>query len=419
MGCDGSSVMIPKGTVIFNQGDLGDCAYIIEQGEVEISLRHGGETIVLGRRCQGDIFGEMAIIDHTRRSATATAVEACELLLVSREQLAKRIEGTDPVLKLCLNVILKRFRDTMNQWVKADGADDGAAIDVTEGPPSDPDGPGALREIRLEQGLRCALDHREFELHYQPIVDLSGQQVAGFEALIRWQHPKRGLISPALFLPSAEANGLIVEIGRWVLNEACEALVRFNRLNSSGRKLFMSVNVSSRDIEDDGFLDHLDDVLSRHQLNPAQLKLEITENLLMDRPDIAIRILQECKARGLSIAIDDFGTGYSSLSYLHRFPIDTLKIDRSFVLGIEDGQAARQILSAIIGLARQLEMPIVAEGIEHRDQASWLLEHGCEYGQGFLFAKPLIEAAASSFLRQSTLSIDQSADHQFLPRSIA
>lgn len=419
MECDGSSRAVPKGAVIFEQGDQGDCAYIIERGEVEIALRQGPDRIVLGRRRQGDIFGEMAIMDHTRRSASAVAVEDCELLLISREQLAKRIERTDPVLRLCLNVILRRFRDTMSQWTKADPAgavDDALPVDAAG---EVDEQQGALHEIKLEQELRRALTQNEFEMHYQPILHLEDEGIAGFEALIRWDHPERGLIAPALFMPTAEANGLIVEIGHWVMKEACLALARFNDVVADERALFMSINVSSRDIEDEGFVERLDAILDQAQVDPGQLKLEITESLLMDQPDIAIDVLGACKDRGLSIAIDDFGTGYSSLSYLHRFPIDTIKIDRSFVQGIDEGHAARQIIAAIIGLARQLDLPIVAEGIEETEQAAWLRERGCQFGQGFLYARPLAETKASSFLKKNAVSMERRTSRRGSPRPAA
>ncbi len=405
MGRDGSLLSVPKGTVIFRQGDVGDCAYIIERGEVEIVIREGDRSIVLNRLREGAIFGEMAIMDQAVRSASAVASEACEFLIVSREQLASRIERADPVLRLCLNVILKRFRDTIRNWAKTDEAPGSSGPGATGEECSLAEEAFAIREIRLEQELRRAIDHGEFQVHYQPIVTLADGRVAGFEALIRWSHPERGLVSPGLFLPTAEANGLIVEIGRLVLTEACAALARLDRVAADDdRRLFMSVNISSRDIEDGGFLDHLDDALDRGRIDPGQLKLEITESLLMDQPDIANRVLGACRSKGLRIAIDDFGTGYSSLGYLHRFPIDTLKIDRSFVQGIEDGRAARKIIAAIVGLARQLDMPIVAEGIEQAGQADWLDARGCQYGQGFLYAKPLTEAQASSFLKANLLS---------------
>lgn len=403
MTLDGSSLSVPKGTVIFRQNDPGDCAYIIERGEVDITISQGGDRIVLGRLRQGEIFGEMAIMDQTRRSASAVAVEDCEFLLISREQLAKRIERTDPVLRLCLSVILKRFRNTMKQW----GEDAGEASTPSADNTSEAaDHEGALHEIKLEQELRRALEQHEFEMHYQPILSLQSRQIAGFEALIRWRHPERGLVSPALFMPTAEANGLIVDIGAWVLKEACGALCRFNHEVADDRDLFMSVNVSCRDIEDEGFLGRLDAALVREELDPARLKLEVTENLLVEQPDIAVEVLNACRERGLAIAIDDFGTGYSSLSYLHRFPIDLIKIDRSFVQGIDESPATRKIIAAIIGLARQLELPIVAEGIEKAGHEAWLRDHGCEFGQGFLYAEALPEARASALLGEFATTKD-------------
>ena len=400
---DANLLSVPKGTVIFRQDDPGDCAYIIETGEVEIAIQQGGDRIVLSKLRQGELFGEMAILDQTRRSASAVAAEDCELFPISRDQLAKRIERADPVLRLCMNVILKRFRSTMKQWCKTSGDETVSRAGFEDGAA---DHEGVFYEIKLEQELRRALDQGEFEVHYQPILSLREQRVAGFEALIRWRHPVRGIISPALFMPTAEANGLIVDISEWVLNEACMGLCRLNRLISDDHPLFMSVNVSSRDIEDGGFLQRLDAALARAELDPARLKLEITESLLMEQPDIAVEVLSACRKRGLTIAIDDFGTGYSSLRYLHRFPIDMIKVDRSFVGGIDESRAARQIIAAIIGLARQLGLPVVAEGIEEPTQEAWLRKLGCEFGQGFLYAKALPEAEASALLQDAGNSIE-------------
>jgi EAL domain-containing protein (putative c-di-GMP-specific phosphodiesterase class I) len=397
-------VSFEPGGIVFREGESGYCAYFIERGEVEISVERNGGRVVLARRGPGELVGEMAIIDDQPRSATAVATRPCELLTVSREQITSRIARTDPVLRMCLQVMLKRFRATLSGLERSEQPPDRLEHDAC-GRSSAAEHAyhqSALREIKLQQELQQALRREDFELHYQPIVELRSGLTAGFEALIRWRHPERGLISPMLFIPTAEASGLIVPIGRWVLRQALKTLAWIETgvpaHRWAGRWPFISVNLSGRDFTDPDFMGHLDAALSDSGVDPRQLKLEITESLLMSEPELAVTVLEACRSKGISIAIDDFGTGYSSLSYLHRFPIDTLKIDRSFVSTMSKRAADRKIVAAIIGLAKQLKLPVVAEGIEAPGDAAALRGLGCDYGQGFLYAPPLCEADAHAFL---------------------
>jgi EAL domain-containing protein (putative c-di-GMP-specific phosphodiesterase class I) len=402
-----SDLVVEPGTVIFREGERGCCAYVIERGRVEISVERSGQKIILGYRGPGEVFGEMAVIDDKPRSATVQAVERCDLLMVTREQLTNRIEETDPVLRMCLTVILERFRATLLRLQVIDHEAPVAAIppepqatDAIDGAIYD----HAIREIKLEQELRDALRQEQFELHYQPILELAGGRLAGFEALIRWRHQERGWIPPMVFIPTAEASGLIVPIGRWTLRRACGALKRIAAATSDRPNAFLpfvSVNLSGRDFYDGSFVVEVERVVDETGIDPRKIKLEITETLLMRQPEQAAAALQACRRMGLRIAIDDFGTGYSSLSYLHQFPIDTLKIDRSFVSSMQASEQHHQIVRSIIHLARELGIEVIAEGIERPDQAALLRELGCDLGQGFLFAKPLAECAVLDFVRHN------------------
>lgn len=401
-------VVVEAGNLVFREGDRGYCAYLIEKGAVEISVIRSGESIVLARRSQGEIFGEMAIIDDKPRTATARALEDCTLLTVTREQLANRLNDADPILRMCLSVILDRFRLTLLRLGSVNHEDNSAFLgDIDLGEPRplpQPHEDPAIQEIRLEREMEHALRQDDFELHFQPILDLESRRLAGFEALVRWRHRKRGLISPVVFIPTAEASGLIVPLGRWCFKEACRVLRRIDRVvteQGGARHLFMSVNVTGRDFAEPNFVESIATAIEDAGVDAARIKLEITESMLMHQPEQAIAALRACKARGVSIAVDDFGTGYSSLSYLHKFPIDTLKIDRSFVNEMDEEPIRLEVIRSIANLARQLGISVVAEGIESESNAVKLHALGCGLGQGYQFFRPMTEQAVIELVRNS------------------
>ncbi|HEX3617528.1 MAG TPA: EAL domain-containing protein [Solirubrobacteraceae bacterium] len=238
----------------------------------------------------------------------------------------------------------------------------------------------------LEVDLKRALAHNELYLVYQPTFRLDDRKVGGVEALLRWQHPTRGLIPPDRFIPIAEDSGLILEIGRWVATQACHQAANWRE---RGLGLTMSINVSGKQIDEPGFVDEVSEILDETGLDPAALTLEITETSLMRDPQAAAARLQALKHLGVRIAIDDFGTGYSSLAYLREFPVDSLKIDRTFVSGLENTQDASAFVTTLVQLGRQLNIQTLGEGIEDEEQLRRLLDARCDYGQGFLLARPL------------------------------
>jgi diguanylate cyclase (GGDEF)-like protein/PAS domain S-box-containing protein len=247
---------------------------------------------------------------------------------------------------------------------------------------------GVLARLELRADLQRALENGQFELHYQPIVRLQDGRVAGMEALLRWHHPERGLVVPGDFIPFAEETGLIVPIGRWVLREACLQAVAVQELWSDETPLYMCVNLSVKQLQHSDVISDVQDALAESGLEPKLLTLEITESMLIDDPEIAIVKLEELRALGVRVAMDDFGTGYSSLSYLSRFPVDVIKMDRSF-LRPETTREAVDLSSAVVALGSSLALEVVAEGIELDEQLSRLRDLGCELGQGFHFAHPM------------------------------
>jgi len=259
----------------------------------------------------------------------------------------------------------------------------------------------AVTLLRLESDLRRALEKDELCVYYQPIVSLGSGELHGFEALVRWQHPERELVSPDDFIPLAEETGLILPIGLRVLSDACSQLRKWQQYSLSNRDLIMSVNLSGKQLMQPDLIERIEEVLHESQINPWHLKLEITETVVMENPELAAVTLARLRSLGVRLSIDDFGTGYSSLSYLNRFPVDTLKIDRSFVTSMNAADENLQIVKTIVTLAGNLGMQVVAEGVETEEQLEQLRSLKCQYGQGFLFSKPLAVTDADLFVLNS------------------
>ncbi|MGI0481589.1 EAL domain-containing protein [Geminocystis sp. CENA526] len=256
-----------------------------------------------------------------------------------------------------------------------------------------------VKRLSLESALRKALEKEELELFYQPIINLKTGMIAGFEALIRWHSATHGFISPVEFIPIAEETGLIISLGKWILYTACQQIKQWEE-NYPELKLFTAVNVSSKQLLNPNFLKELDEILMTTQVNPHLLKIEITETILMNNYDHAKEILSQIQQRHLKISLDDFGTGYSSLSYLHRLPFNTLKIDRAFIQPLIHLEQKNPIVEAIITLAHNLSLDVVAEGIETKIQEQILTNINCNYGQGYLYSKPVNAKEATEFINK-------------------
>jgi diguanylate cyclase (GGDEF)-like protein len=273
----------------------------------------------------------------------------------------------------------------------------------------------SIERQQLETDLRYAIVCNELELYYQPIVRLDDRSVFGFEALVRWNHPRKGLLLPSEFIPSAEANGLIGPMSIQILKDACAQLARWEADHEDRPPVTMSVNISAANLADPNLVAQIESVIAETNIQPRSLKLEITESAVMDDAESTIETLRQVKEIGVSLAIDDFGTGYSSLSYLQKFPIDYLKIDRSFVGEMEKGGENEEIVRTIIALAKALNLKLIAEGIETKYQFEKLRELGCDYGQGFLFAHPLRVRKAELLLGESDIPFGAASNAGFTP----
>jgi EAL domain-containing protein (putative c-di-GMP-specific phosphodiesterase class I) len=396
----------PAGTEIFHTGDLGNCAYIIDEGEIEIGIPLSAHQTVYNRLGPGELFGEMALIDDHRRIGTARAVTDTVMRVVTSGQILDRLQHSDDVIAFILRITLMRYRDLLQQARRAGDASTQPKLANEE--LAKPDSREAMAKLKLENELREGLHNGELRLHFQPLVALSDARLAGFEAFLRWENPRRGLMLPVAFIPLAEETGLILPICRWALAAAVGFLARFQKASARSppdeRRLVMSLNVTKHQIDDNETMQILDRIADEYGIAPEQVKFEFTEDALMNDHARTRGWISDLKQRRIKLSIDDFGTGDLSLGYLHQFDVDELKIDRSFVIEMLTEPRSMQIIRAIIGLARGLGLNTVAKGIEKPEQAILLREAGCDYGQGHYFARPLAESEILARLRADTLS---------------
>ncbi|WP_169577722.1 EAL domain-containing protein [Sinimarinibacterium sp. CAU 1509] len=374
---------LTAGEVLFQTGDSGQEAYLIESGAIEIFQQRDGSEISIARLGRDDLFGEMALVgDHTR-TASARADIPTELLVITHELLSDQMRRAPPVLRHLLRVTMARSRDSLRQL---DGGPTRTETPTPEFEHIDRD--LAVRRLRTEHNLRDALRDQALELHYQPIVEINSTRIAGFESLIRWRSNDGQLIPPSEFVDVAEDSDLIVEIGHWIIDTAAAALQRMNQLPLPERP-FCSINLSPRQFSDPLLFPAIRDALQRYQLVPSQLRLEITESMVLGDMAATQALLHQCRALGCPLLVDDFGTGYSSLSYLHQLPVDAIKLDRSFITEITENARATVIVRALALLATDLGMYTVVEGIESEEQAQICGAQGIRYAQGYHFARPM------------------------------
>ncbi|MBA8884711.1 EAL domain-containing protein [Dokdonella fugitiva] len=373
------SELFKAGELVFAEGDAPTCAYLIEAGRIEISTTQLGEPRLLAELGPGMLLGEMAVLDDSTRTASARALTDCRLIPIDKAQFAERLAHADPVVRALLMSQLTRYRSALARLTgEADGFD--------AAPTMQPDDAYALDKIRLESDLRAALDRKELEVRLQPIEEIVSGRIAGYEALVRWQHPERGAVSPAEFIRLAEETSLIVPIGDYVLARVCDMLVE---LRERGRKPlpFIAANLSGRQIDDPGLVQRILDLLHARDLPPDKLKLEVTESLVMDHARIG-DLIAHCHSVGMPVALDDFGTGYSNLGPLLTLNFDQIKLDASFIKALDRPRGVAMV-GVIVGMARALDCDLVAEGVETREQREILHRLGCRYAQGWLVGKPL------------------------------
>lgn len=405
--------IFPQGTALFKKGDPRHCAFFIDKGEVHIyGNDEGGEDKLLCIIGEGEIFGETALIDDTPRTATAITAEDSEIYVIPRDALNERVRGMDPIISLLFNVLVDRYRVTrihLPESIKQDrGNDFRKKMSKHEHVPEELLNMGttqeaievARKELQLEQELRTGLEQREFVPMLQPIVVLPERTVIGFESLIRWEHPEKGTVFPDYFIPVAERTNVVQDLDKMMLEKACEILPDLQNSAGGNEDLFISVNFSGINFGNEDIVNIVGNVIGKSKINPKNIKLEITESALISEPTGAEDVLNALKDIGVTIALDDFGTGYSSLGYLHKFSIDDIKIDRSFVAELHNSEKSLDIVKAIVGLAKTFKLNIVAEGIETEKDVLSLNNLDCDMGQGYLFSKPLDVNSAHEFAQK-------------------
>ena len=411
---------------LFEEGDPGECAYIIESGSVEVSLDKGGRKLIIATLGAGEVLGEMAIIDSSPRTATARAIERTKVTAIPLAHVEQKIENADPTVRLFLLLIMERYRDLLSRlshvfegispggFDSAKSSEDNSTLELknvmaqyldmqkristavrktVSKPEKISIGESTLQDTKIlvieEKRLKSALANDEFRLHYQPIIELATKKIVGCEALVRWQHPSGKLFPPSRFIAQAENTGLIIDLGYWIAEQAC----RFQKRLGSDfeRPLFVSINLSGKQFEDQLLIPTLASIMDKAGATRELIKFEITESLLVANPELANKSLNELKETGAKLAIDDFGTGYSSFSYLHRFPFDTLKVDRAFVSAMLRNEKSNEIIKTLVNLSHDLGMDVVAEGIETDREAELLEQYNAKYGQGFYFSRAVTE----------------------------
>ncbi|WP_324281887.1 EAL domain-containing protein [Cyanobacterium aponinum UTEX 3221] len=383
------------GECIFREGDKGNIAYIIEKGLVEITTIVNDCPTVLNTLKEGEMFGELALVDGSPRSASAYAKTDVVLTVVTGEQVRSRIDDADPILKLLLMVVMKYFR--LETGRLRNNKIDISTEDIEQ---KKQEYQSKIRQaidlIRLESDLRNGFKRGELTLFYQPIINLKNNQIAGFEVLLRWFCHKRGHIAPDLFIPLAESTSLIIPIGEWILDQALDTIKKIKTI--TGKDIFLSINVAEKQISDGNFLPILKEKINQSMVKPSQIKLEILERSLFEGED-ALFLVEFCRDFGLPLVIDDFGTGYANLAYLKNFQFDTVKIDKCFVQNLDSNCKDQTICRALIDLSHGLNMTTVAEGIENEKQLDILFNLGCNFGQGYLFSPPVCLEDAIALLQ--------------------
>ena len=370
---------LTTGECLFREGDAPDSAYLIEEGLVDIVSGKPGRSLLLARLGPGDLIGEMAVVDKSPRSASAFASANSVLLVIDSEQIADRLASSDPIVRMLLQGQMKRYRSMLA--LLRGGLGDRSLPTLQSSPAGAEPEPG-IDKFRLENQLRQALSEQRLEVRYQPIFEIARERIAGYEALVRWEHPIRGQVSPAEFIVLAEETSLIVPVGEYVFDAACAAL---DALRTEPMP-FVAVNVSARQLAHAGLIER---VVARRQalgLPRGCIKVEITESQALDYHQV-IDVIAHCHAQDIPVALDDFGTGYSHLTHLHRLEFDTIKVDQAFVREMFTSHRAMAIVRTIVNLARDLGADVVVEGVETPQQLDALRELGCRYVQGYLIGK--------------------------------
>ncbi|MEI8254492.1 MAG: EAL domain-containing protein [Deltaproteobacteria bacterium] len=377
-------------TVIFEEGQPGGSAFVIESGSVLVYRERDGIEVELARLGPGDLFGEVALLDGGVRTASVCVLSDTLLFEIEPTMMRRHIDSADPVVGMVLNILVGRVRSALGPggYLRTETAPRQTSASLVD-------------QMRLEREIARAIRLEHFVAALQPIVSLADGKVAGFEALARWQHAERGIVMPGDFIPIAESARLVGYIDWLCMKAACLTLRRVKEaFGAVADPWWVSVNLSGTHFAHAGTVDRIREILAETGLAPSSLKVEITETVLVSDIETAASVAKSLRDFGVRIALDDFGVGYASLAYLHRMPLDTLKIDRSFIDQVTANPQSEAIVRAMLGLGDSFSLTTVAEGVERPEQADLLRTLGCRYAQGWLFARPMLEAQLLPWLER-------------------
>jgi EAL domain-containing protein (putative c-di-GMP-specific phosphodiesterase class I) len=376
------------GEVLYRQGDPSDCAWLVERGAIELVSTQGRRSINHGVLGPGELIGELGMLDGAPRSATATARGDTALLAIDHDQFLERLDAGDPIVRTLVDSLLRRTRSIIASLPMD------AALPAEDIACDDPEERSGIDKIRLEAQLHDALDSNTLEVRYQPIYDIRAGRVASYEALVRWELPDRGPVSPAEFIKLAEETSLIVPVGEYVLDRVIGVLTG---LRDAGTDPLPSiaVNLSAKQLVEPGMARQIVARAQQAKLPAGALKLEVTESRMLDYAPVAA-VMQHCRDNGVPFALDDFGTGYSNLTHLHKLEFEFVKVDQAFARHMFDSPRAMAIVTAIVAMAHGIGAEVVCEGVETREQLQRLRELGVRYAQGYLIGQAAPAAAVLS-----------------------
>ncbi len=388
---------------VFRTGDSGESAYVIESGCVEVLVGPADAPKRVAVLAEGAMFGEVALLDRQPRTATVRTLMPTSLVRIDRAHVEELLLRADPVIQYLLRLMLERFRNSNGGAAPVDLQ---SALAKAPAQPAKDLHSAAVHTLSLAHDLADSIANNQLALFYQPIILLQNKALVGFEALVRWQHPKMGLISPDEFIPLAEKTGLIHRVGEWVLRRAIADWGHLRGLcaDNAQHHPFVSVNLSAPELCGPDIVQSIESCLAEQQMLSRELRIELTETVIVSSLEAVSRTINALRALGIGIALDDFGTGYAGLDYLQTLPFSCIKIDKVFVEQMHTAERSFQIVKSALELSRQLGLATVAEGIEDLATSNTLAEMGCTYAQGYYFARPMpvqdVHAWAEAFAKR-------------------
>jgi len=377
------------GEVLYSQGEPSDCAWLIESGAVELVSVHGRRITRHGVLRPGELIGEIGLLDGSPRTDTATACGDTVLLAIEPDQFRERLADGDSIVRALVDSLL-RYKQSVIASLPAD-----APLPAEDVPCDDTDERSGIEKIRLEAQLRDALDQGTLEVRYQPIYDLLESRVSGYEALVRWELPGRGAVSPAEFIKLAEETSLIVPVGEYGLARVIDTLSALYRTGGSEPLPNIALNLSARQLVEPGTARQILARVQEAGLPAGMLKLEVTESRMLDYAQVGA-VMRHCREHGIPFALDDFGTGYSNLTHLHQLDFEFVKLDQAFARQMFDSDRAMTIVEAVVAMAHGLGAAVICEGVENARQLQRLRELGVRYAQGYLIGRAMPAAAVLS-----------------------